>query len=482
MSRTFKTILLLIFISTLSYAQKAGTANLQNYDQKMQWWREAKFGLFIHWGPYSLYGGKYHGYSQRKGGAEWIMNRCKIPLREYRAMASTFNPTKFNADEIVRFASENGMKYIVFTTKHHDGFAMFKSKASNFNIVDYTPFGRDVVAELANACRKYQMKLGFYYSQSQDWCHPGGATARKLMNEGWSNPDSTEIDAYTANHAGAWDYLQTTAGFNDYLQQIAIPQIKELLENYGDVSIVWWDTPMGITDEQASLIRAELNKYPQIITNDRLKRPNFPGDYKTPEGLIPKQKDVMNIDWETCMNIGSSWGFRSGEKNWKSPEILIRNLITIVARGGNYLLNVGPDPEGQIPAEAKNRISSMGEWLKKYGEAIYGAQRTDFHPSWGECTRKDINGKTVLYLNVFKWPVDGKLVLDADLNVADIRMLSGNSQLKYKKTDRKVLIYTDSQPENEIATVIKLTLRNKLAPLKIVSNTERFFEIVDEKH
>ena len=168
-------------------------------EQKMAWWQEAKFGMFVHWGPYSLYGGVYNGYQQRRGGAEWIMNRCKIPVREYRAKSSTFNPVHFNADSLVLMAREAGMKYIVFTTKHHDGFAMFQSRASSFNIVDYTPFRRDIVDEVVQACRRHGMKIGFYYSQSQDWCNPGGNTARKEMREGWANPDSVEIDGYRKN-------------------------------------------------------------------------------------------------------------------------------------------------------------------------------------------------------------------------------------------------------------------------------------------
>mgnify|MGYP000793919954 FL=1 len=179
------------------------------------------------------------------------------------------------------------MKYIIFTTKHHDGFAMFKSNASEFNIVDYTPFKRDIVDELAKACRKHHIKLGFYYSQTQDWCNPGGGTIRKEMKEGWANPDSVAIDNFTQENLGGWDCLQRSASLDDYFRKVAIPQIKELLTNYGDVAVMWWDTPHRISKETAAEITAELAKYPQVITNDRLRRPDFPGDYKTPEGRIP---------------------------------------------------------------------------------------------------------------------------------------------------------------------------------------------------
>ena len=448
--------------------------------KKMEWWRDAKFGMFIHWGPYSLYGGVYNGFNQQRGGAEWIMNRCKIPVREYKAKASTFNPQRFDAEALVRLAKETGMKYMVLTTKHHDGFAMFQSDASNFTIVDYTPFKRDVVDEFVKACRKYAMPFGFYYSQSQDWNHPGGATARKLMMEGWPNPDSVAINKYTSEHKGAWDSLQTTASFNDYVQSVALPQIKELTGRYPDLSILWWDTPMSITDEQADLLLKVVEKYPRIITNDRLKRPNFPGDYRTPEGRIPKTEDIEGVDWETCMNIGSSWGYKSWESSWKSPEELIRNLITITALGGNYLLNVGPTPLGEIPNDAVSRLRVMGNWLSQYGEAIYGTSRTRLKPSWGECTGKVVNGRTVLYLCVFDWPASGKLVFDANFNVKGASLLPGNTQLKVKKENRSLVISVPAEAPDKIASVIKLELNQLLPAERIQSNSEKYFEIADE--
>lgn len=454
----------------------------QEYDAKMQWWRDAKFGMFIHWGPYSLYGGTYNGFKQHRGGVEWIMNRCKIPVREYRAKASTFNPIDYDADAIVKLAKNTGMKYIIFTTKHHDGFAMFKSNASEFNIVDYTPFKRDIVAELAEACRKNDMKLGFYYSQSQDWCNPGGATATKMMWEGWPNPDSTAINDYVKAHNGSWDCLQTTATFKDYFYKVSLPQIQELLTNYGDVSVMWWDTPMGISDELAQEITDELAKYPQVITNDRLKRPNFPGDYKTPEGRVPKFEDVVGVDWETCMNIGSSWGYKSYEKNWKDSRVLIQNLITIAARGGNYLLNIGPDANGNVPTEAVTRLNDVGEWMKTYGDAIYGSQRSPIHPEWGQITRKDNNKTSDLYLCVFDWPKDGKLVLDANYKVKGASMLHDGSRLKVSRKDGKITIDVPTNTPNDIASIIKLELNQKLPEVKLMSNSKKAFEIVDEQN
>lgn len=440
------------------------------HDVKMQWWREAKFGMFIHWGPYSLYGGIYNGYKQQYEGAEWIMNRCKIPVREYKAKATTFNPTEFNAEEIVLLAKSTGMKYIIITTKHHDGFAMFKSNASNFNIVDYTPFGRDVIGELAEACRIHNMKLGFYYSQSQDWCNPGGATRRKLMLEGWANPDSTEINNYTKINSGAWDCLQRSVTFENYFYNVSLPQIKELLTNYGDIAVMWWDTPMDITDKLAEEVTAELAKYPQIITNDRLKFNSFPGDYKTPEERIPKLDEIKGVDWETCMNIGDSWGYKSYEDNWKSSETIIRNLLTIIARGGNYLLNIGPTPEGTVPKEAVERLNEVGNWISINGESIYGAQRSPIHPLWGQCTLKDKGKKSTLYLCVFDWPPNGKLIFDANYKVKKASFLHNGSKLVVKKRNNQIIIDVPIECPDEIATVIKLELNEKLPTEKIALN------------
>jgi alpha-L-fucosidase len=356
---------------------------------------------------------------------------------------------------------------------------MFKSEASDFNIVDFTPFGRDVLDELARACRKYDMKLGFYYSQAQDWNNPGGSVARKVMSEGWPNPDSTRIDAYTAAHNGAWDPVQTSRGMEEYIEKVSLPQVRELLSNYGDVAIIWWDTPTRMTDEFAAKFAAELAKHPQIITNDRLKRPNYPGDYKTPEGRVPKAEDIEGVDWETCMNIGSSWGFKSWEAAWKTPETLIRNLVTIAARGGNYLLNVGPTPEGEIPAEAVERLNAMGEWMKVNGEAIYGTERGMIYPAWGECIRKDNKRNTTLYLAVFEWPADGKLTLDVEYTPKKASLLAGGQKLSWEKTAAGVVIEVPPTAPDPIATIIKLDLREKLPYRKIVSNSEKTFEILD---
>ncbi|MDR2148660.1 MAG: alpha-L-fucosidase [Tannerella sp.] len=452
-------------------------------DQKMEWWREARFGMFIHWGPYSIWGGVYHGHQQQRGGAEWIMNRCKIPVAEYQQAAATFNPVKYDPESWVLLAREAGMKYIVITSKHHDGFAMFKSNASNFNMVDFTLYKKDVIDELAKACRKHNMKLGFYYSQAQDWNNPGGSVARKVMAEGWANPDSARIDAYTEAHDGSWDPVQESRSMADYIDQVAVPQIRELLTNYGDIAIIWWDTPTRMTDEFAVKLQNELKNYPQVITNDRLKRPNFPGDYKTPEQQIPDPSELGNFDWETCMTMGSSWGYKSWDQNWKTPQTLIRNLINIASKGGNYLLNVGPTPEGEIPQQSIDGLRAIGRWMKVNGEAIYGTQRSPVDkPDWGYITRKDGKKTTCLYLSVCELPRDGKIVLEGLSDAKSAVLLAGKTKLKTVKTAKGLEIRLPAQMPDPVATVIKLELKGKLAPVKGgAARQSKGFGIVDEK-
>lgn len=466
------TILLVLCLAVQSIAKGKSTEN------KMDWWQEAKFGMFVHWGPYCLYGGMYQGYKQQRGGAEWIMNRCKIPVAEYRAKSTTFNPTQFNADDLVLMAKNAGMKYLVFTTKHHDGFAMFRSEASNYNIVDYTKFGRDILDEVVKSCRKHGLKFGFYYSHAQDW-NNGGKASRKLMKEGWQNPDSAYIDNYTKTHHGFWDARQLGVPFEDYFHKVAMPQMKELLTRYPDVSIMWFDTPGGTTDALAQEVTDLLKAYPHVIVNDRLKRPNFPGDYKTPEGRVPKPEDVKGIYWETCANIGSSWGYKSYDTKWKDTETVLKTLIMCAARGGNLLLNVGPDPMGIVPEQAQTSLRGVGEWIKKYGDIIYGSQRSELYPKWGEVIRKDNKSNTSLYLCVFSWPKDGKLALDGSFDVKGASLMSDNSRLGFSSDKAKTVINVGKRPAGEGITVIRLDLKKKLPVVKLISNTSRYFNIVD---
>ena len=472
MKRSATILSAILFSATLLNAQTAETPNppaaktSSKPDQRMQWWREARFGMFIHWGVYAVPAGTYNGQRINRIG-EWIMNRGKIPVAEYQKFAKEFNPVLYNPDEWVKLAKEAGMKYIVITSKHHDGFALFDTKASKWDMVDATPYGKDLLKPLAAACRKYGIKLGFYYSHAQDWNNPGGSAARKVASEGWANPDSAKIDAYTAAHEGHWDPAQTTKTMAQYIDDVAVPQVKELLTNYGDVAVFWWDTPTNMTDEFATKLNALLALQPNIITNDRLKRPNFPGDYKTPEQRIPNLSELDGRDWETCMTMNGTWGYKSYDNNWKTTETLIRNLIDIASKGGNYLLNVGPKADGTFPQESIQRLKEMGAWMKVNGEAIYGTKASPLKPlAWGRCTRKDNGGNSTLYLSVFNWPADGKLIVPGvTKEIVSATLLSNGSKLQTgshagtAETEKGIVINLPAAAPDPVATVIKLELK-----------------------
>ncbi len=451
---------ILIIITLLTHIVLFGQAPAA--DKRLEWWREARFGMFIHWGVYAVPAGIHNGQKINRIG-EWIMNRGKIPVADYKLYAKDFNPVKYDADAWVKMAKDAGMKYIVITAKHHDGFALFDSKVTTWDMVDATPYGKDIIKPLAEACKKQGIKLGLYYSHAQDWVHPGGAAARRVAREGWANPDSTAIDAYTTAHEGHWDPFQTSKPMSEYINEIAVPQVREILSNYGDVAILWWDTPTGMTDEFAEKFKKELALQPNIITNDRLKRPNYPGDYKTPEQRIPKVSELDGKDWETCMTMNETWGYKSWATNWKSTETLIRNLIDIASKGGNYLLNVGPKADGEFPIESVNSLKEIGEWMKVNGESIYGTQASPLAElAWGRCTRKNQKGNTILYLSVFDWPTNGTLVLPTVKNkVLSASLLANGKKLKTKQGDALEITVPD-KPVDAKATVVKLELSGTL--------------------
>jgi alpha-L-fucosidase len=357
-------------------------------EKRLTWFREAKYGLFIHWGLYAIPAGEWKG-KRSLGLGEWIMNRSQIPVQEYEQLAAKFNPVKFDPDAWVQMAQDAGMEYIVITSKHHDGFAMFGSKVSKFNIVDATPYKRDVLKALADACAKRNMRLGFYYSQAQDWHEPGGA------GNTWDfgpdqGADGKELKAY-----------------DDYLRGKAEPQVRELLTGYGPVALIWFDTPRMMTPERGKRFTDIVRSVqPSTLIDGRL---GTDGDYRsTGDNVIPSETSTEA--WETPATINDTWGYRTDDTNWKSPGQTAFKLVDIVSKGGNYLLNVGPTAEGVVPQASQDILRTVGRWLKVNGEAVYGASPSPFGDEFGEYSArgaKDVRGNK-LFLPQTEWRVTAK--------------------------------------------------------------------------
>jgi alpha-L-fucosidase len=369
-------------------------------DEKMKWFREAKFGLFIHWGLYCIPAGEWKG-KPIAGIGEWIMKRAEVPVKEYEQLAGQFNPTKFNAEAWAQMAEDAGMKYMVITSKHHDGFAMYRSAASKYNIYDATPFHRDPLKELAEACKRHHIRFGFYYSQAQDWHEPNG-------------------------NGNTWDFgPEEKKDFDQYLRAKAEPQVKELLRGYGPVCLIWFDTPHNMNNERGKrFIDIVHELQPATLIDGRL---GTDGDYVSMrDNQIPDQ--VIKKDWEVPATINHTWGFKKDDTDWKSPGDITFKLVDIASKGGNYLLNVGPTSEGIIPQASQDNLRAVGRWLKVNGESVYGAGPTPFGEELGTPNPavKDKQGKPgftaktdwrcttkpgKLYIHFFKWP-GGSFELD----------------------------------------------------------------------
>jgi len=363
-------------------AQAPDPASDQAKQARLAWFREAKYGLFIHWGLYAIPAGQWKG-ARVPGIGEWIMFRARVPVPEYEKLAQGFNPVKFDADAWVALAKDAGMKYMVITSKHHDGFALFDSKVSRYDVVDATPFKRDILKELAAACAKQGMPLGFYYSQAQDWHDPNGA-------------------------GNSWDFgPDEKKDFDKYLRGKAEPQVRELLTGYGPVALVWFDTPRMMNAERAQRFTDIVRTLqPKTLIDGRL---GAAGDYVTTgDNVIPGEAQATA--WEVPATLNHTWGYRTDDHDWKSPGDVTFKLVDIVSKGGNYLLNVGPMADGVIPQPSQDVLRAVGRWLKLNGEAVYGAGPTPWGDELGEPSSKgakDLRGNP-LFLARNEWRVTTK--------------------------------------------------------------------------
>lgn len=391
------------------------------------WLKESRFAMFIHWGLFSELGGQWSG-TTHYGISEWLMKRAKIPVAEYEQVARRLNPTNFDAREWVALAKSAGMRHIMITSKHHDGFAMFKSATHRFNIVDATPFGRDPMKELAAACRAEGLRLGFYYSQTQDW---------------------HERDAV----GNDWDFPAEGRDFPGYLRTKAIPQIEELLRGYGPVAGIWFDTPGPITPGESRVLVDRVRELqPQCLINSRIG--NNLGDYDTlGDQEIPRVPRAGL--WESIDTHNDSWGYAWYDRNWKSPREIAERLVRVVSRGGTYMFNVGPDGTGRIPEPSVRFLGEVGQWVRAHEHAIHGSDPTPFGPlAWGECTAR---GNT-LFLHVFQWPADGSLIVPGLKTKVMSARLSGGRKLPVKTSPNTVLITLPRTPPDDLIPVVSLEL------------------------
>ncbi|HVU33821.1 MAG TPA: alpha-L-fucosidase [Opitutaceae bacterium] len=410
--------------------------------QRLAWWEDARFGMFIHWGLYSQWGCHYPDKNGNllNGYSEHMMLRLRIPLAKYAKIADVFNPTCFDADQWVRIAKDAGMRYLVITAKHHDGFAMFDSPSSDYNIVKRTPFGRDVVKELAAACHREGLRFGVYYSLGRDWQDPDVPTKNGYRSNTWDYPDEAYKD------------------FAKYFERKVKPQVRELLTQYGPIAVLWFDTPEEIAPaESKELMQLVHQLQPECIVNQRVG--NRYGDYRVEEQNIPKS--ALHDPWETCMTLNRHWGYFYGDEDYKPASVVIRHLIDVVSKNGNFLLNVGPTGEGVIPPPAIADLRQVGRWLHVNGEAIYGAKGTSMEqPAWGRITQKTSRQGTTFYLHVFDWPANGQLVVQGlSQPVSTALLLATGSVLSTRRSNHDLIVSVPPQAPDAVSTTIVLNCR-----------------------
>jgi len=473
MNRKSFVLLMALLLALAATAQdaRAQTETPAQHEARMQWWREARFGMFIHWGLYSILAGEWKGATNH---AEWIRTTAQIPLEEYDQLVPRFNPVQFEAEAWVQMAKDAGMKYIVLTSKHHDGFCLFDSKHTDFDVTS-TPFQRDILKELAEACRKAGLKMCWYHS-IMDWHHPDYLPRRE-----WEKNRSTE-----------------GANLERYIAHMKA-QLKELITNYGDIGVLWFDGEWENTwNNQHGLDLYDYVRGLQsnIIINNRVgasragmegfdKAGEGVGDFGTPEQQVPAT-GLSGVDWESCITMNNNWGYNSHDQNWKSTTALIQMLADIASKGGNLLLNVGPTSEGLFPQASIARLREIGDWMRVNNEAIYATQASPFKQlAWGRCTQKSIAGGTRLYLHVFDWPANGSLRLPGIFNQTQKVFLLGDKEktaLQVNREDDALLITVPAQAPDAHNSIVVLDIVGKpdvSHPPEMVSEFDLFVDKIE---
>ena len=412
-------------------------------ENRMSWWTDARFGMFIHWGLYAVPAGEWNGATNH---AEWILNSAEIPVAEYEKFAPQFNPTKFNAAQWVSMAKNAGMKYIVITSKHHDGFCLWDSKLTDYDVMDATPFKRDILKELAKECRKQGIRMCFYHS---------------IMD--WHNPDYLPRRDWEKRSAEGADFNR----YKKYLKG----QLAELIKNYGPIGVLWFDGEWENTwthEDGLDLYKYVKSLQPDIIINNRVdkgrqgmagmtKDPNFAGDFGTPEQEVP-QTGFPGVCWESCMTMNGCWGYNKNDMNFKSSKDLIRILIDTASKGGNFLLNIGPKADGTFPQQSIERLAEIGKWMKVNSQSIYGTSASTIpNLPWGRSTTK----ADKIYLHVFDWPAEAKLIIPQQISNIDSAYLlvDPSKKLSVENKNGSTVIAVPDKALDPIATVIVLELK-----------------------
>lgn len=421
--------------TTVNYLEESQ----EDFDRRMEWWRDATLGMFIHWGPYAVPAGVYQG-QEIKGIGEWIMNSAQIPVSEYETFSRQFNPTEYDAEEWVRIAKDAGMKYIIITSKHHDGFCLWDSEVSDYDAVDYAPIGRDLLGELKAACDNQGVTLGFYHS-IMDWHHP--------------DAQAPHYPTYNTND-------KVNPNFDRYVEEYLKPQVRELVVKY-DPAVLWFDgewIPEWTHEHGLDMYQFVRSLKPDIIINNRVDKgrkgmqgmnaedQEYAGDFGTPEQEI--LEGTSTFDWESCMTMNDTWGYKSGDNNWKSAETLVHNIIDIAAKGGNYLLNVGPTAEGFIPEASVERLAEVGDWLTVNGEAIYSTERLNkFKEGESLYFTRSKDGQYI-YAIVTAWPGrELRFFQVVPKEGSAVTMLGADQPLKWRIDEGETVIELPSSLQQE---------------------------------